>query len=40
MSTDRFRNVIRLLDQRGWTERELELLLGRNWLRLFQETIG
>jgi membrane dipeptidase len=39
-STDRFRNVIRLLDQRGWSERELEGLLGRNWLRLFQETIA
>lgn len=39
-STDRFRNVIRVLDQRGWTDHELELLLGRNWLRLFQETMG
>lgn len=39
-STDRFRNVIRILNQRGWSEHELERLLGRNWLRLFQDTIG
>jgi membrane dipeptidase len=39
-STDRFRNVMRLLDRRGWSERELEGLLGRAWLRLFEETIG
>lgn len=39
-STDRFRNVVRVLAGRGWTEHRLELLLGRNWLRLFRETIG
>lgn len=37
---DRFRNLLRALDGRGWRTRELELLLGRNWLRLFRETIG
>ena len=39
-STDRFRNVVRILDGRGWTERQIELLLGLNWLRLFRESIG
>lgn len=39
-STDRFRNVMRVLDRRGWTGHQLELLLGHNWYRLFQETIG
>jgi membrane dipeptidase len=39
-STDRFLNTARVLARRGWTERRLELLLGRNWLRLFQDTIG
>lgn len=39
-STDRFRNVVRILGGRGWRSRELELLLGRNWLRLFRDTIG
>ena len=37
---DRFRNVLRVLDGRGWSDHNLELLLGRNWLRLFGETIG
>lgn len=37
---DRFLNVARVLERRGWTDRELELLLGRNWLRLFRDTIG
>lgn len=36
----RFLNIARVLERRGWTARELELLLGRNWLRLFRETIG
>jgi membrane dipeptidase len=39
-STDRFRNVVRVLSRRGWRARELERLLGRNWLRLFRDTIG
>lgn len=37
---DRFRNVVRVLEGRGWSDHNLELLLGRNWLRLFGETIG
>lgn len=39
-STDRFRNTARVLSGRGWRTRELERLLGRNWLRLFRDTIG
>ena len=39
-STDRFRNAMRILARRGWSGRELELLLGQNWLRLFRDTIG
>jgi len=37
---DRFRNVTDILARRGWSEGELEKLLGHNWLRLFRETIG
>jgi len=37
---DRFRNVIEVLDRRGWNEAQLEKLLGRNWVRLFRDTIG
>jgi membrane dipeptidase len=39
-STDRFRNLLKVLQGRGWSEGNLELLLGQNWLRLFGETIG
>ena len=37
---DRYRNLIAVLDRRGWSQGDMELLLGRNWLRLFRETIG
>jgi len=37
---DRFRNLVEVLDQRGWREVDLERLLGGNWLRLFRDTIG
>lgn len=37
---DRYRTVVRVLKGRGWTEGQLERLLGRNWERLFRETIG
>jgi len=37
---DRFRNLTDILSRRGWSDGELEKLLGRNWLRLFRETIG
>lgn len=39
-SPDRFRNVVKVLEGRGWEEHELEKLLGLNWLRLIRETIG
>lgn len=39
-SPARFLNIARVLEKRGWKARELELLLGSNWLRLFRETIG
>ena len=39
-SPDRFRNLVRVLEGRGWSESKLERLLGQNWLRLFSETIG
>ena len=37
---DRYRNLIAVLDRRGWSQNDMERLLGRNWLRLFKETIG
>lgn len=37
---ERFRNLVASLGRRGWRTRELEQLLGLNWLRLFRETIG
>jgi len=39
-STDRYRNVVEILDRRGWQESDMERLLGLNWLRLFREPIG
>jgi len=37
---DRFRNLVRILEGRGWSQENLEKLLGLNWLRLFEDTIG
>jgi len=37
---DRYRNLVRILEGRGWTQGSLERLLGLNWLRLFEETVG
>jgi len=37
---DRYRNLIRVLEDRGWPEGNLKRLLGLNWLRLFEETVG
>ncbi|MDH4107151.1 MAG: dipeptidase [Gammaproteobacteria bacterium] len=37
---DRFRNLVAVLERRGWTESNLERLLGANWLRLFRATLG
>jgi membrane dipeptidase len=39
-STDRFRNLAEVLEDRGWSDHNIELLLGLNWLRLFGDTIG
>lgn len=39
-SPDRFRHVTRILERRGWSDTQLENLLGLNWLRQFRETIG
>lgn len=39
-STDRFRNVARGLAGRGYSEDEIERILGRNWLRYFREVLG
>lgn len=37
---DRYRNLIRVLEGRGWKQGNLERLLGLNWLRLFEEATG
>ncbi len=37
---DRFRNLLIVLDRRGWKEGALEKLLGANWLRLFRDVFG
>ncbi len=39
-SPSRFLNIARVLERRGWRARDLERLLGQNWLRLFRDTIG
>jgi membrane dipeptidase len=39
-STDRYRNLVAVLDKRGWNDADLERLLGLNWLRLFRDTIS
>lgn len=36
---DRYRNVARLLDKRGFSTGDIEKILGRNWLRFFQDTL-
>lgn len=37
---DRFRNLLPVLERRGWKTREMERLLGENWLRLFKDVFG
>lgn len=39
-SPDRYRNVIRVLDRRGYSTGEMEKLLGLNWLRHFETVFG
>ncbi|NNF36279.1 MAG: dipeptidase [Saprospiraceae bacterium] len=36
---DRYRNVARKLDQRGFSTGEIEKILGLNWLRYFREVL-
>ncbi|GJL90454.1 membrane dipeptidase [Hyphococcus sp.] len=37
---DRFRNLLAVLDRRGWKSGDMERLLGGNWLRLFKDVFG
>lgn len=37
---ERFRNLLPVLDRRGYTTGDMEKLLGQNWLRFFRDTIG
>ncbi len=37
---ERFRNLVAVLDRRGWKTRDLERLLGGNWMRLFKDVFG
>jgi len=37
---DRFRNLVAVLDRRGWKTGDLERLLGGNWQRLFKDVFG
>ena len=37
---ERFLNLIAVLDRRGWKSRDLERLLGENWMRLFRDVFG
>jgi membrane dipeptidase len=39
-TTDRYRNLLAVLERRGWSSDAMERLLGLNWLRLFRDTIG
>ncbi|MFT4767347.1 MAG: membrane dipeptidase [Glaciecola sp.] len=39
-STDRYRNLMVVLDRRGWSSSDIERLLGLNWLRLLGDSIG
>ncbi|MFT2092435.1 dipeptidase [Paraglaciecola sp. 2405UD69-4] len=38
-TTDRFRNVIQVLEKRKFKAREIEKLLGLNWIRYYQDTL-
>lgn len=37
---ERFKNLLPVLDRRGYTTSDMEKILGQNWMRLFRETIG
>ncbi len=36
----RFRNLLTVLDRRGWKTGDMEKILGQNWLRLFKDVFG
>lgn len=36
----RFRNLLTVLDRRGWKEADMEKILGHNWIRLFKDVFG
>ena len=36
---DRYRHVARVLDKRGFSTGDIEKILGRNWLRFFEDTL-
>ncbi|MDG2448586.1 MAG: membrane dipeptidase [Saprospiraceae bacterium] len=38
-TTDRYRNVTRLLDKRGYSTGDIEKILGLNWLRYYREVL-
>ena len=38
-SPDRYRNVVRVLDKRGYSTGDIEKILGVNWLRNVRETV-
>ena len=37
---DRYRNVARILDRRGYPAEHIEKILGLNWLRYYREVFG
>ena len=38
-TTDRYRHVARILDQRGFSTGDIEKILGQNWMRFYRETL-
>jgi len=36
---DRYKNVARLLDKRGYSTGDIEKILGKNWLRYYRDTL-
>lgn len=36
---DRYKSVVRILKKRGYSSRDIEKILGQNWLRYFRETL-
>ncbi len=38
-STDRYRHVARVLDERGYSTGDIEKILGQNWIRYYREVL-